>query len=936
MSINFSDPYALILIPIVWFPVCLWYKASHYHALRKKIVLLARLIILLLLVLALAGAELRFTVDQQSVVFVVDVSASCEKAREKAEDFIKEALKHKEVEEQAAIVVFGENARVEQPMLDNLQFNRIETVIGRQQTNIENSIILGSGLLPDGLRKRIVLLSDGNENCGDAWQETGGLARKNIRLDVVPLEVKDGPDIRIDSLQVPQKLYAKERFSIQTRVYSNIDTTAVLRFYRDDQVIIEDTVNVTSGENLFVYSSAISESGFYTFKVVGEMGSHDTVPENNQAGAFTVVQGTPKVLVVEGQQGEGRSIINAIQSSGIETELTTPANLPLTPQKLSAYGLVILCNVPAESIPKQAMEAIHSSVRDLGMGLVMVGGENSYGPGGYYQTPVEKALPVYMDLRGKAEIPSLGLVLVIDKSGSMGEQAGGYSKIALAREAAIQATSILSPYDQVGVIAFDSSAAWVVETQKVEDLESIQGSIASIQAGGGTNIFPALQVAYSSLKDVETKYKHIILLTDGQSATSGDYYYLAKRMQQSGITMSTVAVGDGADILLMQQLAEWGGGRYYFTNDAQNVPWIFTKETMKALRHYLVEEEFYPGISSSSPLIDGIHEAPPLEGYVATTPKGTAQVVLSSHLNDPVLAGWQYGLGRSVAFTTDSGGKWSGNWIRWPGYNQIWSNIVSWVLPRVDENHPLSLRSYMDNSLGIIEVESVDTGRVVPTFASIVGPDLENMQVSLDPAGPGKYQARFKVSEPGAYLINIRQEVEEGFRMINGGLIVPYSSEYKSPGTNYPFLEQLAHSTGGTIIDDPAQVFADNLAPVKGAVKLWPWFLTAALLLFLADIAARRINFRLDSLSRVWQKKTREPEYQDSTTSRLNRRKSELKDWQDIKHQRSEPAPTPDSTGGLSDRPEPIPLGKESKEAPTNEETTKRLLRRVSKKSNNY
>jgi hypothetical protein len=208
--------------------------------------------------------------------------------------------------------------------------------------------------------------------------------------------------------------------------------------------------------------------------------------------------------------------------------------------------------------------------------------------------------------------------------------------------------------------------------RKVDDLAAIQDDIATLRADGGTSIYPALALAYEALKDVDTKYKHIILLTDGQSATSGDYYYLTRRMEKAGITLSTVAVGDGADTGLLEILAAWGQGRYYFTNQADNIPRIFTKETITALRSYLVEAPFTPVKAAGSELLQGINAVPQLHGYVASSIKDSAQMVLASHRGDPVLAGWQYGLGRSVAFTSDAGNRWAANWVGWEAYNRFW------------------------------------------------------------------------------------------------------------------------------------------------------------------------------------------------------------------------------------------------------------------------
>ncbi|MDD2373113.1 MAG: VWA domain-containing protein, partial [Syntrophomonadaceae bacterium] len=569
----------------------------------------------------------------------------------------------------------------------------------------------------------------------------------------------------------------------------------------------------------------------------------DTIAENNVAHAFTLVEGPPLILLVEGSPGEAASISAALDSLELDNRVIPAYQFPASIEELQRYAVIILCNVPAEALQANSMEAVNQAVKNMGLGLIMVGGDQSFGPGGYFKTPVEEALPVYMDLRGKKEIPSLGLLLVIDKSGSMSESAGGYAKIDLAREAAIQATEVLGPMDQIGVLAFDSAAKWVVKMRKVDDLTAIQDDIGTLRAGGGTSIYPGLALAYDSLKKADTKYKHIILLTDGQSATSGDYYFLARKMEKAGITMSTVAVGDGADTELLEILAEWGRGRYYFTNEAYSIPRIFTKETITALRSYLVEEDFTPLRVAGSEVLHGINAVPDLHGYVASTVKDSAQLMLESHRGDPVLAGWQYGLGRSLAFTSDAGGRWAANWAGWEGYNHFWGNLLSWVLPR-SQDSSLRMETYIEDGKGYIKVDTDDyTATSLMYSATIIKPDLKSETLELQPVAPGSFAGNFKVKQPGVYLINVLQKKGgETLGSISGGAALSYSPEYNNTFRDDAFLEQVAGKGGGSIISRGEEAFADNLPPLKGIVELWPWLLIIAACLLPLDIAARRLS----------------------------------------------------------------------------------------------
>ncbi len=938
MAIRFIHPWFLLLLPLSVYPLWLWYRDNRPMAVfRRRLIASLRFLLLLCLILALAGTQINYRVNRQNVVFVVDLSASCAKEKAKAENFIREALQYKKPQDKAAVVVFGENPRVDQA-LGGGGFSRLESIVEKDYSNVEEALKLAGALLPEDARRRIVLLSDGRENDGDARRETEMLAQRQVRLDAWPLESEAGPDVRIESLQAPTRMFIGENLSLKLDIYSNYETSALLRIFENQIPLREDTVQLRPGENRFTFPINIDKDGFHTFKAMLEV-RNDTVAENNEAAAYTMVKGPARILLAEGTRGESAAIASALRSLNLAFDVILPGELSPGLEELKRYSLLILCNVPAEDLQTGVMESIQAAVRDLGMGLVMVGGENSFGPGGYLNTPVEQALPVHMDLRGKKKIPSLGLMLVIDKSGSMSETSGGVCKVDLAKDAAAQAVSVLGAQDRVGVIAFDDTAQWVVKTQAVRDLDAIQADIGTIRADGGTSIFPALALGYSGIKDVPTKYKHIILLTDGMSANQGDYYFLARRMQNAGITLSTVAVGKDADTQLLKSLAEWGQGRYYYCDDARKVPRIFTKESIKARRDYLVEEEFYPAINESGPLLQGIDALPPLHGYVGTSPKTSGQVVLVSQRGDPVLAQWQYGLGRAVAFTSDAGGRWSESWVRWPGYNRLWSNIISWALPRTDPEGELSPEINITGTKGSITVDSPGYSGMENLQAVIIGPDLTRQEVKLQASAPGIYAAGFKARQPGIYIANVLRHGNEEISAGTAAASIPYSPEYRYSGADKNFLSGLTRAGGGTIIDKPADAFADNLPPAQGGIELWPWLLLAATILLPLDIAARRLPFTWLDVQRAWGKLVRKtPALENETAptiSRLRTRKEAVEQARGEKYQLMvdrKTENTADRDSGVSkkaagsERPTTLPKEQKKPPAPSKQENISRLL----------
>lgn len=369
----------------------------------------------------------------------------------------------------------------------------------------------------------------------------------------------------LTDVDVPPRLFPGEEYRVNVDVESTVDTEGTLRLYDGNEEVATRRVDVAKGENTFSFSAEASQTGFHRFRVELEA-AQDTVSANNETYAYSEVMGEPVVLVVEGTDRAAANVTAALQSTNTAVERVSPEALPQQLESYKKYSSIILADVPAFQFGEQKMELIRSAVRDLGVGLVMTGGKESFGMGGWFRTPIEEALPVYMDLRDKERSPSLALILVIDKSSSMA-RAGGTGKIELAKEAAIRATQMLSPSDQIGVVAFDGSPWWVVEPTYVDDVSAVQEQIGSIRADGGTDIYPALETAFEQLEDLEAKRKHIVLLTDGQSGGTSQYAALTEQMVNENMTLSTVAVGTNADARLLESLAHEANGRYYFVTD---------------------------------------------------------------------------------------------------------------------------------------------------------------------------------------------------------------------------------------------------------------------------------------------------------------------------------------------------------------------------------
>ncbi|WJH34619.1 VWA domain-containing protein [Paenibacillus sp. CC-CFT747] len=585
VGIQFNEPwYLLLLLPLAAFAVWAWRTYPARGGWRRRMAVPLRSLILLLLILALAGLQTVATMEQKAVYFVLDRSDSMP-AGQTAGQWIQASVSAKGEKDLAGVISTGLESLVER-QLSGEGTGRIayDGKVNTQFTHLAGGLQLAGSLFPESVTPRIVLISDGEENAGDLLRQARLLQNKGIPVDVLPMAKEAGRDISIESVKVPEKIYQAEKYSLEISLNSTFAGTGELRVYEDNQELTREQVTVEKGENRFAFQSLAREPGFHRYRAEIYF-ADDEQAANNSGYAFSRVTGPPKVLIVEGKPGSSSNITAALTSGLIGFTIISPEMLPSELADYTGYDSLILNNVPATRISGPKMERIEQAVRDYGIGLLMVGGEDSYGLGGYFKTPIEKALPVKMELEGKREVPSLGLILVIDRSGSMG---GG--KLELAKEAALRTVEMLRDKDTVGVVAFDTSPWWVVEPTRLTDREKVMEQISSIQPDGGTEIYTAVDAAYQKLLKVDAQRKHIILLTDGQSATSQSYEALTGNMVQNNMTMSTVAVGDGADGQLLEYLSKLAKGRYYFTNDQSTLPAIFSRETVMMSRTYVVDQ----------------------------------------------------------------------------------------------------------------------------------------------------------------------------------------------------------------------------------------------------------------------------------------------------------------------------------------------------------
>jgi Mg-chelatase subunit ChlD/uncharacterized membrane protein len=858
MTFDFTQPLALLLLlvlPAFWLIDRI--SRTHLPRQRRRLVLGVRIAIAALLILGLAGPRIIGQADEQAVAFLVDVSDSVTPPmRDRELSFLRDATSAMSDRDRATIIAFGAQSVVDRPLSAARTISPIASIVDGGKTDIAGAIRLALATLPSTMARKIVVVSDGNENTGKAVEQARVANAANVPIEVVPLTQQTGPEVLVRTVETPAFVREGEKFSATLTLEASQDTQAKVHLLADGRLLTSQDVNLTQGSNSIVLPQEPLPPGFHLFRVQVEAGA-DTFVQNNEGGSYTVVTGKPRVLLIESEPGETQYLAQALQSAGLEVDVKGTQTAVIDLPTLRGYESVVLANVPAADLSVAQMRAINSYVQNLGGGLVVVGGEQSFGVGRYNRTPLEEALPVKMDLRGRTLTASVALELVIDASGSMAGGPGS-SKMDLAKEAAIRATELLSEQDQLGVISFDDTPRWVVPTGFLDDMAAVQSQIGSIAPGGGTAIFPALETAYNDIVTREAKVRHILLLTDGLSS-GGDYDRLTAQMKANNVTLSTIAVGSDADFALMQRLASLGNGRYFEGNDPFEVPQMIVKDTQEVARAAIVEEPFKPTQVGASPILDGIDvsQMPPLLGYVSTTPKPTSQVLLVSNQTDPVLSEWQYGLGHVVAWTSDVKNRWSSDWLTWPEFSQFWSQVVKRTIPvPVDRN--LQVQITPQGSMAKVTVDSVSDDKSYQNFlktsATVVDPSNQQSQVTLPQVAPGRYETQIPIGAEGAYFLNIMQSDKDG-AMIGArpaGFVVPYSQEYRDLRANPDLLSQLSTLTGGHVIEDAKTVF-DRERRVDGQPReLWPWLMALAALLFIFDVAARRLRLGWMDAERAW------------------------------------------------------------------------------------
>lgn len=942
IDIGFVHPWylaLLVLLPLVW--------GFSFHSLaglgryRRLFALAFRSAVFVLIVLALAEVQTLRTSDKLTVTYLLDQSASIPAAQRQAMlEYVRQAVaRHRNAAraDGAGVIVFGREAVIEVPPFDD-DLPPLDPAgapsLRTDATNLAAALNLAGATFPENSAKRVVIVSDGNENIGDARAIARLLADQGVGIDVVPVRLARGGEIQVEEVVLPadirrgQPLEARvviDHLAAAEDQASGRTVRGKLRLLRQvgprEELLNPDSqdVELQPGKNVFTFPHRIDEVAAYTYKAVfvPDDPQDDRVLENNQATAFTQVRGKGRVLLIEDADNPGGfdHLAGRLRANNLEVAVQASDALFTSLAELQAYDCVVLANVPrssgadasrVSSFSDEQIRMLAQNTEQFGCGLVLLGGEHSFGAGGWANTPLEAASPVDFTIDNAKVIPSGALVLVIDKSGSMAGE-----KIAMCREAAAEAVRVLGPRDHIGVVAFDGAAQWLVPMRPVEQRQAaIRRQILRLQADGGTDMFPGMRDGFVALQAVDAAVKHMIVLSDGQTQP-GEFGQLTRAMQRAKITVSTVAVGSDADRQLLASIAQAGGGRTYQVTSPRAIPRIFIKEAMRVARPLIKElRDVPPQVAYPHEILQGIAEPlPPLTGFVMTTVKQHPLVEVALRSPEPpddehatVLAAWTYGLGRTAVLTTDAGQRWANAWTAWENYDKFFAQLIRWAMRPSREEGKFSVATDVRDGQVRAVVTALDQDDQFLNFLRMsavgVDPDLEAFEVEIEQIAPGRYVGQFPADKAGSYFLNIVPGA--GQAPLLAGVTVPYSSEFRDRQTNRELLRQLAvqrprDGRPGQLVDGELEPnkreellqfdpFRHDLAKAISRQDIWPLVLVITAAVFFGDVLLRRVSVRLDrigpALARMAARILRRQPHEapDERLQRLRSRKAEIRE----------------------------------------------------------
>lgn len=874
MPIRFEDPVFLLLLLLV-IPTWLIGRlgAAGQSSGKFWTSFFVRSVLICLLSVALARPSVVEQGESLTLMVVADVSRSIPRnLQRQSQDFLAQIETAKlNKEDRIGVVSVARGSEIKETPNENARID-IGTHVGDlSATNLADAIKTAISILPTDTANRILLVSDGNET-EQSLMEASELARANqIPIDVLPVEYEHKNEIVFEGLRAPARARLGQSVDLRLFLRTGKPVRGTLRVWQNDRPIDLDSsspgagiaLNLEPGPRVITVPVSLDTGGAQRFRAqfVPDNIELDLIEENNSFEAVTFVAGDGRVLLVDDGGLETSALAKALRDGGIETLVEGPESLSRGPAFLNGFDAVALANIPRWAINVETDRALRSWVHDLGGGLVMLGGDQSFGAGGWIDSETAKALPVRLDPPQERQMVRGALALVMH---SCEMPRGNY----WGQQVAISAIEALSRLDYVGIVTFHfaggpgaiNGASWAFPLQLAGDKQAAIAAAKRMVIGDMPDFGSSLTLARQGLNTINAGQKHVIIISDGDPQPPSQR--LLDGYVADGITITTVMVaghGSRNDMKNMKGVAEYTGGSFYNVTNPKMLPKIFIKEATLVSRTLLVEGNFNPEVSPSiSGPTRGVNIVPEVEGFVLTVPKeGLVQVpitVSTEEGKDPLLAWWNFGLGKSIAFTSDVSGRWGSAWPRWAGFQGFWEQIFRWVMrPAAPPN--IMIRSRTEGEIAIVEVEALGEEGGFANFlqgeARVLSPDGTSRKAALQQIGPGRYRGEFPISDSGAYLVNVLFPDAEGqiAASVQAAVSVPYSKEFASVQDNRALLESVADRTGGRVLDvnmdlqltDPFD--RSGLEMPSSPTRIWDLLAIIAAGLFVLDVAVRRISF---------------------------------------------------------------------------------------------
>jgi len=855
--VQFSNlpPFGLLILSLwVW-----WLQTAGYSGLsgfRSTVALLVRLSVLGLFILALAEPRVVQRNDGLALVYALDVSDSMgEKVSDQSLSYILKTAGAKPEKDEAGLVVFGRDAAVELPPRLSFPFEVINARIAKDGTDLAKALSLAAAVVPEDKQGRIVLASDGVETEGNVARILNDLKSRHVAVDVLPIQYEYQHEVWLERLDLPRQVKIGETYEASVLLNSLQPGDGKLVLRENDKVIAEQTVHYDRGKNRYTLPLYFREPGYYEYVATIEPPTgQDGWQENNTAINFLYLKGEGKVLLVTDPQGDPRdweTLVKALKDAKRLVEVRPAFEFPRDAMSLMPYDCVVFVNVPADSFDPVQMQSLRDAVYNQGIGFLMVGGKNSFGPGGYHRTAVEEALPVDMDIQQKKVLPKGALVIVLHTC----EFPEGN---VWAKRVAKEAIRVLGAQDEAGLLIYGPGGdQWVFPLTPAGDYERLVTLINQCVPSDMPSFQSIMQMGLTGLKASDAAAKHMIIISDGDpSPPTPD---LVNQFLAEKISVSTVVINPhgGEDISSMQALASVTGGRHYMVMDPNELPSIFIKEAKTLKRSMIQNTTFVPMVEFSSPTLKGIDSMPPLHAYVLTTPKARSVTILKGPSKDeinPVLSTWRFGLGKTAAFTSDLSPNWGSDWVQWNQYEPFVKQLMI-EISRVEQHSDLNLQTFASGDEGVILVEDYHPQETMLEIqAQISGPHERQTSLSLKQTSPRRYEGRFPLWGKGRYQVAIAGVGAGRSEQTLGGFVVAYSPEYLRFRSDPIMLRQIAERTGGRILtgqESGRDLFAIPREPKETSKSIVDLLLILLACLIPLDVGVRRVQ--LDwSVIRGW------------------------------------------------------------------------------------